>query len=161
MEDPVHINLWLAGAIVVLSLVLSAFFAGAETAFTAASRARMLALEKNGDIRAAIVNRLLGERERFIGAMLIGYNIVAVGASSFTTSVLIGLFGQEGVLYATIVMSLLVIIFAELMPKTIAINAPDRVSLLIARPVNWAVSLFGPVTLAAEKLVRLMLRPFG
>src|ERR671929_951721 len=154
-------HLWFAAAVVILSLVLSAFFAGAETAFTAASRARMLALENGGDVRAAIVNRLLGQRERFIGAMLIGYNIVAVGASSFTTSVLIGLFGQEGVLYATIVMSLLVIIFAELMPKTIAINAPDRASLLIARPVNWAVSLFGPVTLAAEKLVRLMLRPFG
>ena len=89
MEEPFEINLWLAAAIVILSLVLSAFFAGAETAFTAASRARMLALENNGDLRAAIVNRLLGQRERFIGAMLIGYNIVAIGASSFTTSVLI------------------------------------------------------------------------
>src|SRR5918912_718583 len=161
MEPHLEINLWLAAAILILSLVLSAFFAGAETAFTAASRARMQALENGGDVRAGIVNRLLNQRERFIGAMLIGYNIVAVGASSFTTSVLIGLFGQEGVLYATVVMSLLVIIFAELMPKTIAINSPDRVSLLIARPVNWSVSLFGPVTLAAEKLVRLMLRPFG
>src|SRR5215211_2628978 len=161
MEEPFEINLWLAAAIVILSLVLSAFFAGAETAFTAASRARMLALENAGDVRAAIVNRLLGQRERFIGAMLIGYNVVAIGASSFTTSVLIGLFGREGVIYATIAMSLLVIIFAELMPKTVAINSPDRMSLLIAKPVHWAVSLFGPVTLAAEKLVRIMLRPFG
>src|SRR5215212_7163164 len=129
MEEPFEINLWLAAAIVILSLVLSAFFAGAETAFTAASRARMLALENAGDVRAAIVNRLLGQRERFI--------------------------------YATIAMSLLVIVFAELMPKTVAINSPDRMSLLIAKPVHWAVSLFGPVTLAAEKLVRIMLRPFG
>ena len=121
----------------------------------------MLALENAGDVRAAIVNRLLGQRERFIGAMLIGYNVVAIGASSFTTSVLIGLFGREGVIYATIAMSLLVIVFAELMPKTVAINSPDRMSLLIAKPVHWAVSLFGPVTLAAEKLVRIMLRPFG
>src|SRR5215204_4036393 len=149
MEEPFEINLWLAAAIVILSLVLSAFFAGAETAFTAASRARMLALENAGDVRAAIVNRLLG------------YNVVAIGASSFTTSVLIGLFGREGVIYATIAMSLLVIVFAELMPKTVAINSPDRMSLLIAKPVHWAVSLFGPVTLAAEKLVRIMLRPFG
>ena len=81
-EEPFEINLWLAAAIVILSLVLSAFFAGAETAFTAASRARMLALENDGDLRAAIVNRLLGQRERFIGAMLIGYNVVAIGASS-------------------------------------------------------------------------------
>jgi Mg2+/Co2+ transporter CorB len=161
MEEPFEINLWLAAAIVILSLVLSAFFAGAETAFTAASRARMLALENNGDLRAAIVNRLLGQRERFIGAMLIGYNIVAIGASSFTTSVLIGLFGREGVIYATIAMSLLVIIFAEVMPKTIAITSPDRMSLLIAKPVAWTVALFGPLTLAVEKLVRALLRPFG
>src|ERR671920_1267373 len=105
MSEELHISLWAAAGIVVLSRVLSAFFAAAETAFTAASRARMAALEKNGDVRAAIVNRLLGSRERFIGAMLIGYNIVAIGASSFTTSVLIGVFGKEGVIYATVVMS--------------------------------------------------------
>jgi Mg2+/Co2+ transporter CorB len=161
MGDEVSINLWLAGAIVLLSLVLSAFFAGAETAFTAASRARMLSLEKAGDERARIVNRLLGTRERFIGAMLVGYNIVAIGASSLTTSVLIGLFGPGGVVYATIFMSLIVIIFAEVMPKTIAISSPDQVSLLIARPVAWTVTLFGPVTLAIERIVRLILRPFG
>src|SRR5919206_1644825 len=154
-------HLWFAAAVVILSLVLSAFFAAAETAFTAASRARMQALENSGDLRAGIVNRLLGQRERFIGAMLIGYNVVAVGASSFTTSVLIGVFGKDGVLYATVVMSLLVIVFAEVMPKTLAITSPDQVSLLIARPVAWTVALFGPVTLAIEKLVRLMLRPFG
>lgn len=161
MSEGDSFNLWLAAAIVALSLVLSAFFAGAETAFTAASRARMLTLETSGDARAAMVNRLLGMRERFIGAMLIGYNVVAIGASSFTTSVLIGVFGQGGVIYATIAMSLLVIVFAEIMPKTVAINAPDRVSLLIARPVAWAVALFGPAALAIEKLVRLMLQPFG
>src|SRR5215212_12066773 len=110
MPDELHVNLWLDAGVVVLSLGLSAFFAAAETAFTAASRARMQALENGGDIRADIVNRLLNQRERFIGAMLIGYNIVAVGASSFTTSVLIDLFGNEGVLYATVVMSVLVIV---------------------------------------------------
>jgi magnesium and cobalt exporter, CNNM family len=161
MPEDIHINLWLAAGIVILSLVLSAFFAAAETAFTAASRARMQALENGGDVRAGIVNRLLNQRERFIGAMLIGYNIVAVGASSFTTSVLITLFGNEGVIYATVVMSVLVIVFAEVLPKTVAINTPDRVSLFIARPVAWTVALFGPVTLATERLVRWMLRPFG
>jgi Mg2+/Co2+ transporter CorB len=160
-DDTLPINLWAAAAIVVVSLVLSAFFAGAETAFTAASRARMLALERAGDVRAKTVNRLLGTRERFIGAMLVGYNVVAIGASAFTTSVLVAIFGHEGVLYATIAMSILVIVFAEVLPKTIAINAPDKVSLWIARPVDWTVTLFGPVTLAIERLVRIMLRPFG
>jgi Mg2+/Co2+ transporter CorB len=161
MSETDTINLWLAAFIVALSLVLSAFFAGAETAFTAASRARMLALENGGNANALVVNQLLGRRERFIGAMLIGYNIVAIGASSFTTSVLIGLFGSGGVIYATAVMSLLVIVFAEVMPKTIAINAPDRVSLILARPVAWTVAVLGPLALAIEQFVRLMLRPLG
>jgi Mg2+/Co2+ transporter CorB len=161
IEDHISINLWLAAGIVALSLLLSAFFAAAETAFTAASRARMLSLQEGGDVRAGLVNRLLSQRERFIGAMLIGYNIVAVAASSFTTSVLVGLFGSGGVIYATIVMSVLVIIFAEVLPKTLAINAPDRMSLFIARPVAWTVSLFGPLTHVIELLVRMMLLPFG
>ena len=121
----------------------------------------MLALEKGGDARARIVNRLLAMRERFIGAMLIGNNIVNIGVSSFTTSVLVAVFGTEGVIYATVVMSILVIIFAEVLPKTIAITNPDKVSLLFARPVSFIVALFGPLTLAIEKLVRVMLRPFG
>ncbi|MDB5645635.1 HlyC/CorC family transporter [Methylobacterium sp.] len=156
-----HTDLWLAASIVAISLLLSAFFAGAETAFTAASRARMLALENAGDVRARLVNAILARRERFIGAMLIGYNIVAIGASAFTTSVLTTLFGKSGVLYATGVMSVLVIIFAEVLPKTLAINKPDRAALALARPVAFAVALLGPAALAIEALVRGMLRPFG
>ena len=156
-----HTDLWLAASIVAVSLLLSAFFAGAETAFTAASRARMLALENAGDARARLVNAILASRERFIGAMLIGYNIVAIGASAFTTSVLTTLFGKSGVLYATGVMSVLVIIFAEVLPKTLAINKPDSAALVMARPVAFAVALLGPAALAIEALVRGMLRPFG
>ncbi|MGU3536550.1 HlyC/CorC family transporter [Methylobacterium sp. A54F] len=156
-----HTDLWLAATIVVLSLLLSAFFAGAETAFTAASRARMHSLETAGDARASIVNRILAVRERFIGAMLIGYNIVAIGASAFTTSVLTTLFGKSGVFYATAVMSVLVIVFAEVLPKTLAINKADRAALLLARPVAFTVALLGPLAVAIETVVRAMLRPFG
>ena len=156
-----HIDLWFAASIVAISLLLSAFFAGAETAFTAASRARMHALEQAGDPRAAIVNRILAIRERFIGAMLIGYNIVAIGASAFTTSVLTALFGKSGVIYATVGMSVLVIVFAEVLPKTLAISKPDQAALLTARPVAFAVAVMGPLALAIEHLVRLMLKPFG
>jgi Mg2+/Co2+ transporter CorB len=161
MTEDLSINLWAAAAIVVFCLALSSFFSAGETAFTGAPRARMLALENSGDARARIVNRLLAMRERFIGAMLIGNNIVNIGVSSFTTSVLVAVFGSEGVIYATIFMSILVIIFAEVLPKTIAITNPDKVSLLFARPVSFIVALFGPLTLAIEKLVRVMLRPFG
>jgi Mg2+/Co2+ transporter CorB len=156
-----EISPWIALAIVVFCLALSAFFSGAETALTAASRARMHALEKGGDGRAKTVNRLLLMRERLIGAMLIGNNIVNIGASAFTTSVLVAIFGAEGVIYATIVMSVLVIIFSEVMPKTVAINAPDRTALLMARPVAVVVAFLGPLTMTVEAIVRLLLRPFG
>jgi Mg2+/Co2+ transporter CorB len=160
IEDP-SVDLWLAGLVVVFCLLLSAFFSAGETAFTAASKARMLFLEKGGDVRAGLVNRLLEMRERFIGTVLIGNNIVNIGVSAFTTSVLVGIFGDGGALYATIIMSVLVIIFAEVLPKTLAISSPDTVSLFLSRPMSWVVAILGPLAIAIERLVRLMLRPFG
>jgi Mg2+/Co2+ transporter CorB len=157
----VHTSPWIALVIVIGCLALSAFFSGSETALTAASRARMTALETAGDARAKIVNRLLLARERLIGAMLIGNNVVNIGASAFTTSVLVELFGPEGVVYATVAMSVLVIVFAEVLPKTAAINTPDRAALALARPVSWVVAFLGPLTMAIEAFVRLALRLFG
>ena len=157
----IHTDPFLALGIVILCLALSAFFSGSETALTAASRARMHALESAGDERAGIINRLLLAKERLIGAMLIGNSIVNIGASAFTTSVLVQFFGAEGAIYATVVMSILIIIFAEVMTKTMAISTPDRSALLLARPVALAVALFGPLTLAIEAVVRGILRPFG
>ena len=126
-------DLWLAALVVVFCLLLSAFFSAGETAFTAASRARMLVLEKGGDRRARLVNRLLEMRERFIGTVLIGNNIVNIGVSAFATSVLVAIFGDGGAIYATIIMSILVIVFAEVLPKTLAITSPDTVSLFLSR----------------------------
>jgi Mg2+/Co2+ transporter CorB len=150
-----------AALVVVFCLLLSAFFSASETAFTAASRSRMLVLEKGGDRRARLVNRLLEMRERFIGTVLIGNNIVNIGVSAFATSVLVAVFGDEGALYATVIMSVLVIVFAEVLPKTVAISSPDKVSLFMSRPMSWVVAFLGPLALAIERLVRLMLRPFG
>src|SRR5690606_27804270 len=84
-------DLLLAVLVVAVGLLLSAFFSAGETAFTAASRARMLVLEKSGGARAALVNRLLHMRERFIGTVLIGNNIVNIGVSAFMTSVLVAI----------------------------------------------------------------------
>jgi Mg2+/Co2+ transporter CorB len=159
-EDP-SVDLWLAALIVIFCLGLSAFFSAGETAFTGASRSRMLTLERGGDGRATLVNRLLHMRERFIGAMLIGNNIVNIGVSAFTTSVLVAVFGSGGVVYATIIMSILVIVFSEVLPKTLAITSPDTVSLTLARPVSWAVAILGPLAIAIERLVKAMLLPFG
>ena len=147
--------------VIALSIVAAAFFAGAETALTAASRARMHALEMAGDNRAKLVTRLIGMRGRLISAMLLGGQFVTIGSSAIATSVLLSLFGDHGVWAATIIMTALIVVFGEVLPKTIAIADPDRVSLLIAPLVLFFVRIFGPVVSAVEALVRGVLRVFG
>ncbi|ODN69025.1 hypothetical protein A6302_03675 [Methylobrevis pamukkalensis] len=147
--------------IVFLLLMMSAFFSGSETALTATSRARIHALEKAGDARAGIVGRLIGNREKLIGAMLIGNNIVNILASALATSALLNLFGQAGVAVATVVMTTLVIIFSEVLPKTWAIGNPDRFALAVSRPVQAFVMVFGPLAALVQFIVRSILALFG
>jgi len=152
---------WLSIAAILLCLLLSFFFAGSETALTASSRAAMLHLAQDGNRNAGIVNRLLAARERLIGALLLGNNAVNILASSLATSVFLLWFGDVGVLYATIIMTVLVVVFAEVLPKTVAINDPDRMALLCAKPIRFSVRLLGPVLIGIEALVRAILRVTG
>jgi Mg2+/Co2+ transporter CorB len=154
-------NDWLSLVIVLFCLLLSAFFAGSETALTASSRASMTRLEKHGNKRAGVVNRLLEQRERLLGALLFGNNAVNIAASALATGVLLAWFGNAGVVYATVVMTVVVVVFAEILPKTAAFNAPDRMALAVARPLYWFVKLFGPVLMAIEALVRWLLKLVG
>ena len=148
-------------AIIGLCVLLSMFFSSSETALTAASRARFYALEKNGDRAAARVNRLLLEMPRFIGAMLLGNTIVNIAASAIATNLLVHLFGTAGVVYATLLMTALLLVFAEVLPKTLAITWPERTALFVAPSAAFCVALFGPPLMAVEWMVRLMLRAFG
>src|SRR3546814_16482223 len=118
---------------IVLLWSFSAFFSGSETALTAASRSRMHTLELHGNRAAARVNRLRAHMERVIGAILLGNNLVNILSSALATSILIALFGEAGVVYATIGMTALVLLFGEVMPKTYAINNADKTALAIAR----------------------------
>jgi Mg2+/Co2+ transporter CorB len=155
------VDLWLAIATILLCVALSAFFSASETALTAASRARMHALEKNGDRRAVLVNRLLASRARLIGTTLLGQTLASVGSSALLTSVLVASAGERGALYATGLMTVLLLVFAEVMPKTVAINYPDRASLLVARVISFFVAIFGPVLIGVEVLVRGFLKVVG
>jgi len=152
---------WLSIAAILLCLLLSFFFAGSETALTASSRAAMLHLAQDGNRNAGIVNRLLAARERLIGALLLGNNAVNILASSLATSVFLVWFGDVGVIYATALMTVLVVVFAEVLPKTIAFNAPDRMALMAARPMDFVVRMLGPVLTAIEWIVRQLLRMLG
>ena len=155
------LSVWISLVAVLFCFAISGFFSGSETALTASSRARMLALERSGDRRAGIVNRMLAARERLIGGILIGNNVVNTLAASLTTGVLLTLFGEVGIIYATLAVSAFVIIFSEILPKTVAINSPDKVALFVARPISVIVRLFGPLTMAIEYFIRWLLRRFG
>ena len=152
---------WIALSIVIVCLVVSGFFAASETALTGASRASMLRLSKQGNSEAGVVSSLMGMRERLIGALLLGNNIANIGASALATGIFTAWFGEVGVLYATGVMTALVVIFAEVLPKTIAINAPDRVSLVVARPMRLMLYLLGPLLTIVEAIVRVLMQALG
>jgi Mg2+/Co2+ transporter CorB len=152
---------WVSLAVIAVCLLLSAFFAGSETALTASSRATMARLDEHGNRRARIVNRLLEQRERLIGALLLGNNAVNIAASSLATGILLAWFGNAGLVYATVGMTAIVVIFSEVLPKTAAFNAPDRIALMVARPMQWVVRVLGPILMAIEALVRWLLKLGG
>lgn len=156
MTDPI-----LLIATIALLLILSAFFSGSETALTATSRARMRALEKDGNDRAKIVNRLIDDRERLIGAILLGNNLVNILASSLAATAFVAFFGETGVAYATLVMTALVLIFAEVLPKTLAISHPDAAAMGVAPIIRVVVFVLAPIVRLVRLIVRGALKLFG
>ncbi len=154
-------ELWYSAGTILFLLFLSGFFSGSETAMTATSKAKMHGLEKEGNKRAKIVNKLIDQKDKLIGALLLGNNLVNILASAMATSVLIGLFGEAGVVYATIAMTLLVLIFAEVLPKSYAIMNADKVALFIAPVVNVVVVTLSPITQSIIWIVRNFLKIFG
>ncbi|WP_417789230.1 HlyC/CorC family transporter [Terasakiella pusilla] len=152
---------WIIAAIFIL-ILFSAFFSGSETALTASSRALMHQLEQNdGDKRAGIVNRLMDSKERLIGAILLGNNLVNILASSLATSLMITYFGETGVVYATLVMTVVVLIFAEILPKTFAIQNANRLALSIAPAMKILVFVLAPITMTTQFIVATTLKIFG
>ncbi len=148
-------------AAILALLVLSAFFSGSETSLTAASIPRMHTLARQGDRRADLVNVLWRRKERLIGAILLGNNLVNIMASALATGVLIGLFGDAGVVYAMVIMTFLVLVFAEVLPKTYAIHHADRLALKVAPVLRVVVFLLFPITHAVHVLVRATFKLFG
>ena len=142
-------------------LFLSAFFSGSETALTAASKPVMHQLEQKGESRATTVNRLHARKERLLGAILLGNNLVNILASALATSLMIAAFGEPGVAYATITMTLLILVFAEILPKTYAFKHANRVALIIAPAVNLVVMVLTPLTAAVNALVAALLKLAG
>ena len=152
---------WLTLAGIICLLAASFFFSGSETALTAASRARVHQLARGGSKAAGIVEILIRDKERLIGAILLGNNIVNILASTLAASMLIQLFGEAGIVYATVAMTAAVVVFSEVLPKTIAIARPDAFALVVAPAIRIVVTVFAPVTFAVQGLVNAILRLFG
>ncbi len=146
---------------ILILVLLSAFFSGSETALTAASRARMHNLARAGKKSAALVNMIREHKEKMIGAILLGNNLVNILASALATSLFIGLVGDEGVFYATLVMTLLVLIFAEVLPKTYALHSADKLAMGIAPAMNVIIRILAPFTELVSWIVRHLLKLFG
>ena len=143
-------------------LSLSGLISAAETSMTAASRARMHQLERDGDRAARRINRMMADQEQMIGAILLSNNVINIGASALTTVALSTAFpGPVGALIATGVMTVLIVIFSEILPKTLAIARADDVARALSIPTYWVVKIFGPLANGAQWVVRQTLRPFG
>ena len=152
-------SLWMLALTVGLLIVASAFFSSAETALTAASDARMRQLANKGNKRAKIVEKLRADREGLIGSILIGNNAVNVLGSALATSFAIALFGEGGLVWATIGMTVLLVVFAEVMPKTYAFTYADSYALRIAPVLQIVVRALSPLSVGIRLLATQIIRP--
>ncbi|CAA6692814.1 MULTISPECIES: HlyC/CorC family transporter [unclassified Lentimonas] len=144
--------------LIVLGLIIiSAFFSGSETGLTSVSRAKIHSLKMDGNRKAITVSKLREDKERLIGAILLGNNVVNIAASAIATALAVEYFGPTGVAYATGIMTVLVLIFAEVLPKTYAVRHAERVSLTVAPLLVLIVKVLSPVTLVVQSIVNRFL----
>jgi len=160
MEPELHIGLTpeLAAPLVLLCLAVSAFFAASETAVIGASRPRMHRLAQQGNARARQLQTLFDDQESVISALLLGNNMVNILAASLSTAVLTDLFGQAGVFYATIAVTFMVVLFAEVLPKTYALLNADRIALVLAPAIRLSVLVLRPISGMLASIVKVMMR---
>jgi Mg2+/Co2+ transporter CorB len=156
------LTLALVALLILVLLAISAFFSAAETALTGASRARMHQLEREGDRGAKRVNLLIDDQERMIGSLLLGNNLINILVSSLATEVLTrSIPGVLGVAISTGVITFLVLVFAEVLPKTLAIGRPDAIARTLSAPTLFVVQVCGPVIAAIQVLIRVSFKLFG
>lgn len=146
--------------IISFSILLAAFFSAAETAITGASTTHMHQLRNNGNKRAALVLKMRADKERLISAVLLGNNAANVISSSVATAIGIELFGSEGMVYAAFLMTAIILVFAEVLPKAYAFEHADKTSLFVAPILNILMTVLMPITSCIEKFVVFILKLF-
>ncbi|WP_298491391.1 HlyC/CorC family transporter [uncultured Maritimibacter sp.] len=154
-------TLWIMAGAILLLLVFSAFFSGSETAMTAASRGKLRSKADKGDKRAERALHITEDTERLIGSVLLGNNFVNILASALATTLFTRLLGDGAIAIATLVMTLLVLIFAEVLPKTYAITRPEEAASAVSAPIRIIIIVLSPIVGIVRLLTRLILRLFG
>lgn len=152
---------WLTSLGILCLLVMSAFFSGSETALTASSRGKLKQQADKGSKGAEAAMAVTDDSERMIGALLLGNNIVNILSASLATALLTKMFGDSGVALATAVMTVLVLVFGEVMPKTLAITFPEAVAVRVAPIIRVLIFIFSPIVSVVRALVRALLRLVG
>ncbi|HUJ46960.1 MAG TPA: HlyC/CorC family transporter [Rhizomicrobium sp.] len=147
--------------VIIVLIAVSGFFSGSETALTAVSRARMHQLEKEGSRAAREVNRLVADKERMIGAILFGNTFLNILISSLTTEVLAAKYGERAIAITAVVMTFVLLVFAEVLPKTLAIARTDRFALNVAWLLRITVGLLAPIVGLVQRLVWALLGLVG
>jgi Mg2+/Co2+ transporter CorB len=147
--------------ILIVLVVLSAFFSSSETAYMRANRYRIRSLVEKGNAQAKRVEEILKQPDRFISAILLGNTFVNILASALATALFISLFGERGILYATIAMTVIILIFGEITPKTVAAYRADVVALLYSLPIKLIIMVFNPIVRMLALAAKGLLAPFG
>ena len=142
---------------IIILLIISAFFSGSETGFTASSEGKIHRLAKDGNKRAKIVKKLLEKRDELMATILIGNNIVNILASALATSIAIEYFGDDGgVLLATAIMTILIVIFSEITPKTYALKKSEKTALFLSRFLLFFSKALFPLTFFSTKFTNFL-----
>ncbi|MCM1002458.1 HlyC/CorC family transporter [Wolbachia pipientis] len=148
-------------SVIFVLLILSFLFSGAEIGLTSISRSRVNKLKLEGNKRAKVIDRLLSKKELTIGTMLLGNTIINITCSALFTAIFINFFGSEGVFLSTIVMTFCILLFCEVLPKTYAMQNPEKFTLFSTYFVLFFVKIFSPLTLGIQFIVNLILKLCG
>ena len=144
--------------IIILLILISGFLSGSETAITATSKARIISKIKKGNKAARYVKKIIDNKDSVISSLLLSNNLVNILASSLATAFFYNLFGVKGIFYSTLLMTLLLVIFAEVLPKTYAINKPTRTALIISPIIYFLNTSLSPIVFIINKIVNIILK---
>lgn len=154
-------SLWIQIVVLIILLVISSFFSASETALMSVSKVRIRHLKEEGVRGAAVVEKLISEPKGLLSTILVGNNIVNIAATSISTSLMMSIFGSQGIAFATAIMTIVILIFGEVTPKTLASNNKEGVSLAVSKILNVMIIVFKPLVFIINILTTIIFKIFG